>query len=144
MVHRHQASAADPEFGVAILGRRAADQFDSRPDPAGILPAAATAADPFTEDRAGRHQSPIVLGERAGQRCDLTGGTHQDRDERSEQVGGNGQSRALGNVIDLADQFDASYRDRRSFESSAIDWRHPSRPGGTMPAATTAALSSPR
>ena len=38
---------------------------------------------------------------------DLAGGAHARRDQATEQAGGDGQPRSLGNVVDLADNLDA-------------------------------------
>ncbi len=107
---RQQAAAADAEFRIALAGGDAFDQLDARPDAAGILPAAAGAAEPFAEDRARRHQAALVFLQRAGQRVDLAGGAHADGDQAGQQVGGNRQARAFGNVVDLADDLDAVAR----------------------------------
>ena len=67
-----------PHSGSPSLGRHALDQLDRRPDAAGILPAAARAGQPLAQNRARRHQSPLVLGQRPGQRGGLAGGAHAD------------------------------------------------------------------
>ncbi len=46
----------------------------------------------------------------AGERADLVGGAHAHGDEAGQQVGGNRQPRAFGNVVHLADDFDAVAR----------------------------------
>ena len=56
-----QAAAADAEFRIALGGRDALDQLDAGPHAAGILPAAAGAAQPFAQDGARRHQAAVVL-----------------------------------------------------------------------------------
>ena len=90
-------------FGIVLRRHHAADQLGRRPDATGILPAAAAAAEPFPEDGPRRHQAAFGLRELAGERLGLAGRPHADGDERREQVGGNGQPRALGNVVDAAD-----------------------------------------
>ena len=102
-----QAAAADAEFRIALAGLDAVDQLDAGPDAAGILPAAAGAAEPFAEDGARGHQAALVFLERAGERVDLAGGAHAHRDQAGQQVGGDGKARALRNVVHLADDFDA-------------------------------------
>ncbi len=52
----------------------ALDQFQARPNAARILPAAAGAAQPFTQNRPRRDQATLGFGERAGQRFGLSGG----------------------------------------------------------------------
>ena len=47
LVGGHEAAAGDAEFRVAFLGEGALDEFHAGPDAAGILPAAARAADPL-------------------------------------------------------------------------------------------------
>ena len=64
-VGRHQAAAADTEFGVAFAGDRAGDQLHTRPDAAGVLPTTAGASDPFAEQGAGEHDAAFVFGESA-------------------------------------------------------------------------------
>ena len=67
-VARHQAPAADAELRIALARRHPADQLDPRPDAAGILPAAARAAEPLAEQRPREHDPAFVLLQRAGQR----------------------------------------------------------------------------
>ena len=102
-----QSSAADAEFRITLLGRNAVNELDARPHPAGVLPAAARASQPFAQNGARGHQSAIALGQAASERADLIGGTHTQRNEAGEQVGGNCEARAAGNVVHLADDFDA-------------------------------------
>ena len=49
-VLRQQPAAADAELRIAFAGEHAFDQLHARPDAAGVLPAAAGAAEPFAED----------------------------------------------------------------------------------------------
>ena len=107
LVIGQQASAADAELRIALARLHAVDQLDAGPDAAGILPAAAAAAEPFAEDGARRHQAAVVFLERAGERVDLVGGAHAHRDQAGQQIGGDGEARALRNVVHLADDFDA-------------------------------------
>ena len=64
LVRRHEAAAADAEFRIAFAGEHAANEFHARPHAAGILPAAAGAAEPFAEQRARQHQPAFVLLQR--------------------------------------------------------------------------------
>ena len=57
-----------PNSGSPSPARTPWISFDAGPDAAGILPAAAAAAEPFAEDGAGGHQAPVVFVERAGER----------------------------------------------------------------------------
>jgi hypothetical protein len=50
-----QAAVADAKLRIALRGANAVDEFDSRPDAAGILPASTAATEPFTENRARSH-----------------------------------------------------------------------------------------
>ena len=79
---RHQAAAADAKFRVIFLSERAFDELHARPHAAGILPAAAGAAEPLAEQRAGQHNPAFLLFERAGERVRLAGGPHASADER--------------------------------------------------------------
>ena len=53
-----------PNSGSPSPARHAVDQLDAGPDAAGILPAAARAAQPLAEDGARRDQAALVLLER--------------------------------------------------------------------------------
>ena len=134
-----------PNSGSPWPAVDALDQLDAGPDAAGILPAAAAAAEPLAENGARGHKAPLVLLERAGKRLDLAGGAHARRDQAGQQIGGDGKARALRNVVDLADDFDAvSGLPVSRASSSESGWVAPSMPGGTMPLAMTAAFSRPR
>ena len=125
-----QAAAADAEFGIAFAGRHAVNQLDAGPDAAGILPAAAGAAEPLAENGARGHQAAVVLLEPAGERVDLAGGAHAHGDQAGQQVGGDGQARALGNVVHLADDFDAvagPAGEPREQVGERLAWRLPCR-----------------
>ena len=82
-------------------------------------------------------------GEGAGQRGGLPGGPHAGGDQAAEEVGRDGQARALGDVVDAADDLqpqpgaDHARQQVGQALAGALD------PGGTMPAAMTAALSRP-
>ena len=65
-----------PNSGSPSPAQHAFDQLHSRPNAAGILPAAARSAEPFAEQRARQHEPPLVLLQRPGQRCGLAGGAH--------------------------------------------------------------------
>ena len=109
MVCGHKSPAADAEFGIAFLRRRRAlNELHARPDAAGILPAAAGTAEPFAENGAGQHQPAFVLLQWAVQGSGLPRRAHANRNQRSQQVGGNGQPRAFGDVVDVADNFQAA------------------------------------
>ena len=56
-----------PNSGSPSAGDDAVDQLHAGPDAAGILPAAAGAAEPFAENRARRHQPPVLFLESTGQ-----------------------------------------------------------------------------
>src|SRR5207237_23077 len=66
-VARQQAAAADAELGVAVLGGHPLDELEAGPDAAGVLPAAAGAAQPLAEDGAGGDQAALGLAQGAGQ-----------------------------------------------------------------------------
>ena len=57
-----QAAAAGAVLGVVRACGGAGDQLHARPHAAGILPAAAGAAEPFTEQRAREHEAAFALG----------------------------------------------------------------------------------
>ncbi len=106
LVIGQQAAAADAEFGIALPGRHAVNQLDAGPDAAGVLPAAAGAAQPFAQDGARGKQAAVLLLQPAGKGVNLAGGTHAGRNQAGQQGGGDGEARALGNIVDLADQLD--------------------------------------
>jgi hypothetical protein len=58
----------------------------------------------------GGHEPAFGLGERASERSRLAGGPHADGDQGGEQVGGDGEPRALGDVIDAADELQPQAR----------------------------------
>ena len=105
LVGGHEAAAADGLFRIALAGERAADQFDAGPDAAGVLPAAARAAEPFAEQGAGEDDAALVFLKPAGERARLAGGAHAHADQGREQVGGNREPRALRDVVHVADDF---------------------------------------
>ncbi len=74
------------------------------------MPAATRTTEPLAEDRTRHHDPRLVRLERANEPARLTGRPHQEADQRGQQVRGNSQSRALGNVVDLADHFEAAAR----------------------------------
>ena len=104
-VARQQTSPADAPLRVALGRGLSLDDLDARPDPAGVLPAAARSAEPFAEDRPGRDQPAFRLGEPAGERFRLPGRPHADRDQPGEQVRRHREPGSLGDVVDRADQF---------------------------------------
>ena len=77
-MRRQQPAAADAELRVALCATHALDQLDAGPDAAGILPAAAGAAEPLAEDRPRRTSRRSLFLQRAGERCGLAGGAHAD------------------------------------------------------------------
>ena len=140
-----QSAAADAELRVAVGGERPLDQLDPRPDAAGVLPAAAGAAEPLAEDRPRRHQPPLGFGQRPGQRLGLPRRPHAHGDQAGEQVGRDGQPRPLRDVVDAADELEPQPRaDHAPRAGPAGRCRAPSSPGGTSPDAITAAFSRPR
>src|SRR5438046_2405536 len=102
-----QAAAADAELGIALDSGDALNQLDAGPDAAGILPSAAGAAEPLTENRAGSDEAAVALGECSGERVDLARRAHADGDEAGQQVGRDGETGALGNIAHAADDLDA-------------------------------------
>src|SRR5208283_848100 len=101
---REEASSTDAKLGIIRLCLDSLDQFDSRPNAAGILPATARAAQPFAENGARRNEPAIPFVEWTGQRARLIGGAHADRNQRGEQVGGNRQTRTFRNVSNATNQ----------------------------------------
>src|SRR5262249_21900470 len=91
-------------------GGDAVDELDAGPEPAGVLPASARAAEPLAEDGARRHQPAIAVLEAARDSADLSGRPHTDGDQTPEQSRGNGQPRAFRNIVHLADDLDAESR----------------------------------
>ena len=67
-----------PNSGSPSAAAHAVDQLDAGPDAAGILPAAAGAAQPFAQDGARGHQAAVLFVQAAGERADLAGGAHAD------------------------------------------------------------------
>src|SRR6185369_14840704 len=59
----HEATSTDTEFGIALGGERAFDEFDSWPHAARILPAAARATEPFAKKSARQHEPSFVFVE---------------------------------------------------------------------------------
>jgi hypothetical protein len=89
---RHEPSAADAELRIALLRGHAFDELDPRPDAAGILPAAAGAAEPFPEQRPREHEPALFFPQRTGERLCLAGRAHAGADQRREEIGGNGEA----------------------------------------------------
>jgi len=107
---RHEASARHAQLRVALGGWNAGDELDPGPDAAGVLPAAARPAEPFPEECPGEHQAPLRFLQGPGQRHRLAGGPHADADQRAEQVGADGEARALGDVVDAGADLQAAAR----------------------------------
>ena len=116
LVAGKQSAAARAVLGIALGGRYAADQFCGGPHAPGILPAAAASAEPLAQDRPGRHQPPFRLRELANQRTRLPCGPHADGDQGGEEVGGDCQPRALRDVVDATDEFEAKARAHHALE----------------------------
>ena len=110
MMARQQAAAADAEFRVALRCQYALDHFHSRPDTAGILPAASRAAQPFAQNRPASHQAALILRQGSRQRPHLAGGAHRYGDDGGQQIGGNRQARAFGNSPDVGNDLQAVAR----------------------------------
>ncbi len=74
-----------------------------------VLPAATGAADPFAQDGAGEHQTTfmflqaVLISEAAWPVARM-----QTAIRRREEVGGNGEARTFGDVVDVADDFQPS------------------------------------
>jgi hypothetical protein len=104
----HEAAAADLEFGVGLGGGDTGDEFHAGPEAAAVLPTAAGAPQPFAEQGTGKHDTAFVVVKRAGERLGLTGGAHAGSDQGREEVRGDGEARAFGDVVDAADDFEAA------------------------------------
>ena len=61
VVAGQQAAAADAVFRVVAAGEFALDELHARPDAAGVLPAAAGAAQPLAQDGARGDEAALVL-----------------------------------------------------------------------------------
>ena len=59
------------------------------------------------EDGAGSDETALGFGELAGEGCCLTGRSHANGNERCEKVGGDGEARALGDVVYVAYDLEA-------------------------------------
>ena len=110
MMVGQQAAQADAVFRVAGLGRAAFDDFHARPDAAGVLPSAARSAQPFAQDGPRGDQLAFRFGEAARQRLRLAGGPHAGGDDGRQEVRGDGQAGALGDVVHLARDFQSQPR----------------------------------
>ena len=56
---RHQTTTTNSELRIISTSHTTLNQFDARPDSAGILPAAAGSANPFPQNRSRRHDAAI-------------------------------------------------------------------------------------
>ena len=110
LVLRKQAALADAEFRIAFGRPHSLNQLDSGPNAARILPAAAGSSQPFAEDGARSDDPAIAFFQRSGERMDLIRRAHAHRNQAGQQVGGDGQARAFGNVAHPADNFNAPPR----------------------------------
>ena len=99
---RHESAFADARFRVFLRSRHAADEFDARPDAAGILPTAAGTTQPFPEDGPGQHDPAFGFGQLACERLCLSGGPHAGTDEGCEEVRGDCQAGSFGDATDAA------------------------------------------
>src|SRR5258708_7762620 len=93
---------------VAGLRGHAFDELDSRPDAAGILPAAAAATDPLAEQRPGEHEPAFAIAQGTGERLGLAGRSHADADQRREEIGRDREARTFRDVVDGGDQFETA------------------------------------
>ena len=89
---RQQSAAADAELRITLLGCDPVNQLDSRPHPAGILPAASRTPQPFAQNGAPGHQAAVPLGKAAGERVDLVCRAHAQGNEAGQEVGGHRQA----------------------------------------------------
>jgi hypothetical protein len=102
LMRRQEPAPAHAPLGVGFGRRDPLDQLHSRENAARILPPAPRPAQPFPQDRPGDHHRRFLGMKRPGQVPRLPRRTHQDRDQRRQQVRRDGQTRPLGNVVDLA------------------------------------------
>ena len=134
-----------PNSGSPSPARTPVDQLDPRPDAAGVLPAAARAAEPLAEDRARRDQAALVLVRAARSAMCVWPVARMQTAIGSQQVGGDRQPRALGDVVDVADELDAAARARRAAPAGRPGSRPSLRcPAGRCPRRSRAAFSRPR
>ena len=80
------------------------------------MPAAAGTADPLAQDRPSDDDARFFPEQLTREVASLTGCPHQETDQRREQVRRNRQARALGDVVDLADDLQAMSRPDDSSE----------------------------
>ena len=107
-VPRQQPPPAGAELRIAGNSFLRRNQFDSRPDAARILPTASATAQPFAQDGPRRHNSPVFFFERSGKCTNLSRGAHAKRDQTRQQIRTYGEPASLGNIVHLADDFDAA------------------------------------
>ena len=93
-------------FRIGLPGDGSLDELDTRPDAARILPAAAGATDPLSEDCSCEDDAALAFLELAGERCGLSGGAHAGADEGGEEIGGNGKPRAFRDIVHTGDELD--------------------------------------
>ena len=105
-VGRHEPAAADAELRIALAGQDAGDELHSRPDASRVLPASAGASQPLAEERPGEDETPLLLEQRALDGAGLTRGAHAGRHQGSEERGGDGEARALGNPVHRAHELE--------------------------------------
>ncbi len=87
LVPGHQSATADPELRVSLLRAHPFDELHSWPNPAGILPPAAGAAQPLTQKSSRQHQASLTFLKLPRKRSGLAGGPHAQTDKRCEKVG---------------------------------------------------------
>ena len=108
-----------PNSGSPSSGENAVDELDAGPDAAGILPATAASTQPFAQNRARGNQPAVVLFHPACQGIDLARRTHANGDDAGQQVGGNSQPGAFGDVVHPADNLNAvAGRSREPFQQA--------------------------
>src|SRR6185295_12106748 len=112
-----ETAPADSIFGISRRCRCAFDEFDAGPKTARVLPASTGAADPFTEDGAGRNDATLGFLHRSVERRDLAGGAHTGADQGSEEVRRNREPRSFGNPVHIADEFESASRTENLLEN---------------------------
>ena len=96
-----------PNSGSPGRCLHALDQLDARPHAARVLPAAAGAGQPFAQDRAGRHQAPLVLGQRPVSDCACPVARMQTAIRQASRLVETASREPLGMPLTVADQLDA-------------------------------------
>ena len=141
---RQQAPATDAVLGVVGTGQHARDQLDARPDAARILPAAARAGQPLAQDRPRGHQTPFVLRQLAGQALACPVARIQTATRQASRFVETASREPFGMRLTLLTSSMPRPGPTSRASRSARLCSEPSMPGGTSPAAISAAFSSPR